>query len=508
MRADVLPDQTLPLVVRGVLCALALAAVAVLVNRLGVPLALAGITATVAIAALFMRPDLATLAVVFLVYINAPAVAILHGVPTPLAGAVFALLGIPVLHRLLVRRERVRRDRILALMVAFLCVLLLASLGAPDKDIALYRVFTYATEGVLLYWLIINVVTTRSALRSVTWSLLAAGTFLAALSIYQTVTRSYEQQFGGFAERKLQFEYKREIDLAAGASGDGLYRADRAEGPQVGNNRYAQIMLVLLPLAVLRLRRSRRLRSRYYAMAAGGMILVGGIALTYSRGGLLALMVVTCAAVLVNWIRLRHLLMAGVAAALLVPIASPNVFNRVSTLTEITNLSDPSTDGALRGRATEMLAGLHAFADHPILGVGPGQYEPYFSVIYQQLPDIKFRDIQKGRRAHSLYVEMAAETGILGLITFLLIPFVLLRQLWRAHRRLATRDPELSDTAAALWLGLVGFLFSAMFLSHAFERYYWLLVALAGAALYIIRTHEAAAASRPAARAESVYSTC
>src|SRR5690606_23556024 len=127
-----------------------------------------------------------------------------------------------------VRRERTRSDRTLALMVVFLCVLLLASLGAPDKDIALYRVFTYVTEGVLLYWLIINAVTTRAALRSVTWSLLAAGTFLASLSIYQTVTRSYEQQFGGFAERKLQFEYKRELDLASGSDGDGLYRADRA----------------------------------------------------------------------------------------------------------------------------------------------------------------------------------------------------------------------------------------------------------------------------------------
>jgi putative inorganic carbon (hco3(-)) transporter len=487
-----------PLLAAGLIGLLATVAIAVLVSGHDAPVVLAGIIAAAGLAALLVHPPLATVAVVFLIYINAPAVAVLHGIPKAVAGAVVVLLCVPLLDRLLIGRERARWDRTLWLMFAFLCVMLLASLGAPDKAIAADRLLTYATEGVLLYWLIINVVTTRQALRHATWALLAAGVFLASLSIYQAATRSYDQQFAGFAERKLQFEYKREADLAAGAD-DGLYRADRAEGPQIGNNRYAQIMLVLIPLAALHMRRSRQPRVRVYALVAGVIILVGGVALTYSRGGLLALAVLGPAALMVGWLRPRQLIVAGAAGLLLLPVLAPNLLDRVASLSQVTNLSDQTTDGALRGRATEMLAGLHAFADHPLLGVGPGQYEPYYSETYQQTPGIKFRDIQKGRRAHSLYIEMAAETGIIGLLVFLAIPFVVMRLLWRGHRRLRETDAELADTAAALWLGLIAFLLSALFLSHAFERYYWLIIALAGATLHLIAAHERAVL-RPAQR--------
>jgi hypothetical protein len=36
-------------------------------------------------------------------------------------------------------------------------------------------------------------------------------------------------------------------------------------------------------------------------------------------------------------------------------------------------------DGAIKGRATEMLAALAVYLDHPFIGVGPGQYVPFYS---------------------------------------------------------------------------------------------------------------------------------
>jgi putative inorganic carbon (hco3(-)) transporter len=266
---------------------------------------------------------------------------------------------------------------------------------------------------------------------------------------------------------------------------------------------------VLLPLAVLKLRRAQAPGLRIQAAAAGGVIFFGGVLLTYSRGGLLGAAVVLIGAAAIRWLPWRHLLVAFLICGLALPIVSPNVYSRISSLNQIASLSDPSTDGALRGRATEMLASLHAFADHPLLGVGPGQYAPIYSVEYQQLPGVKFRDIQKGRRAHSLYFEMAAETGLLGLVVFLMIPIVVLRRLWRAVR--ANPDAEVAETAAALCLSLIGFLFTALFLSHAFERYYWILIGLAGATLTIANGNvakpssigpEDGAAVRPATRTE------
>jgi putative inorganic carbon (hco3(-)) transporter len=464
------------------------AGLAMMVGTHEAPVVLAALLGTLLLLTLFALPHLATVGVIFILYSNAPAIAVLHGAPKLVAGAVILAFGIPLADRLINRGERARFDHVFVLLLAFLGVLLLASLSAPDKVLAVDRIVTFATEGLLLYWLVINTVTNRIMLRRVLWSLLAAGSLLGSMSIYQAATGSYEQQFAGFAERKLQLEFKRERDIAAGTLEDRMYRADRAEGPQIGANRYAQIMVVLVPLAILLARLAPTRRRRFAALVACAIILIT-IALTYSRGGLLALVVVACAGIYVAWLRPRHALIGAVTAALLLPALSPAIYKRIASLGEVTALTDPGTDGSLRGRATEMLAALHVFADYPALGVGPGQYAPFYSVEYQQIPGIKFRDIQNTRRAHSLYFEMAAETGLVGLTIFMAIPLLLLRALWFARRQWLARDRELAETAAALWLSLIAFLFTALFMSHAFERYYWLLVALAGATLHIMAGH-------------------
>jgi O-antigen ligase len=141
-----------------------------------------------------------------------------------------------------------------------------------------------------------------------------------------------------------------------------------------------------------------------------------------------------------------------------------------------------------------MLAALHAVMDRPLLGVGPGQYAPIYSVQYHQTLGIKFRDIQTARHAHNMYLEMAADTGLIGIAVFLAIPLVLSRALWAARRRWAGENQELADTATALLLGIIGFLLAAVFLTFAYQRYYWLLLGLAGAALQIMRAPRTAEA--------------
>ncbi len=134
------------------------------------------------------------------------------------------------------------------------------------------------------------------------------------------------------------------------------------------------------------------------------------------------------------------------------------------------------------------MAALSAFVDHPVLGVGPGQYEPFYSTEYQINSRFAFRYIPKPRRAHSLYFEIAAETGVIGLLSFASIFLVLLRRLWRASRSLLESDPELAAIATAFWFAIVAYLGMGVFLHLAYQRYFWLLLALGGAAVQVCRS--------------------
>ena len=60
-------------------------------------------------------------------------------------------------------------------------------------------VATFASEGLLLYVLMTNAVRDWRTLQAVFIALLAVGTLLGGLSVFQEVTGTYDNQYGGFA---------------------------------------------------------------------------------------------------------------------------------------------------------------------------------------------------------------------------------------------------------------------------------------------------------------------
>jgi O-antigen ligase len=104
-------------------------------------------------------------------------------------------------------------------------------------------------------------------------------------------------------------------------------------------------------------------------------------------------------------------------------------------------------------------------------------------VRYQGLPEISFREIPLPRRAHSLYLEIAAETGTVGLVIFMAIPLLLLMDLGRHRRALFAARPDLARLAAGFTLMLLAYLGTGVFLHLAYERYYWVMIAMAAAAV-------------------------
>jgi O-antigen ligase len=473
--------------------AVGLAVLAALAATLGPLPALALLLAGVGSLVLLIKPEVGTLLAAFLLYVNFPAILTKElGLHPLAAGAFILLLAFPLAHALVVRRERLRADAVFGLMVAFLAVLLLSSLSAVNLDLALDRVWQYVAEGLVLYWLVVNAVRDVGTLRKLFWVLLGAGALVASLSLYQEVTGSYGQEFGGLAHRRILLT--EEGELARGAEN----RQRRAQGPVDEPNRFAQILIVLVPLAGYLVRTSRTPGLRLLA-ALLGLLAVVGAAMTLSRGGLLALALLAAAMALVRWIRPLHLAAGALVLLASGPLVSPYFLQRLVSIVDARFLFDRdaarfATDGAIRGRTTEMLAALHVFRDHPVLGVGPGQFPGYYFVDYARQASVKFRDIAVPRRAHNLYLEMGAELGALGLGAFLAMVGLVMRRLWRARRSWLARSRDAADLSTALWLSLLAYLTTAIFLHLSYQRYYWFLLALASVAVRLLGARPTAAA--------------
>jgi hypothetical protein len=452
---------------------------------------------------MLVRPHLATVLVVLLLYLNVPVLLNRQvGVPKVLAAAVVLLLAFPLGREIIVRRAGFRVDATLRLMLLYLTFLLAGAAIARSTEIALEYVFTYVTEGILLYVLVVNVLRNLADVRRVVAAMLTAGALLGALTTYQEITGTFRQQFGGLAQRNAEFLELRELaekhpelrEQLRNYGNDG--RSRRAGGPVSEPNRFAQILVVLLPLVAWRLRHAGSVASRTM-MAAAGVLVLAGVVFTDSRGGFITVMLLAWGALRVGWLRLPHLAIGAIVVVIAVPIVAPRYVGRVASLWAAPALAGARTggaepDGAMRGRATEMLAAGQVFLDHPIVGVGPGQYMPMYSAEYHQRAGVKFRQLAGQRRAHSLYLELAAESGMVGLVLFGLIVGSLLRGLRHAGAAVSPADRERADLAHACRLSLLAYLFTAIFLHLSYVRYFWLLVALASASLHLAAARTAA----------------
>jgi O-antigen ligase len=135
-----------------------------------------------------------------------------------------------------------------------------------------------------------------------------------------------------------------------------------------------------------------------------------------------------------------------------------------------------NADKAVQGRLTEMAAALLIFRDSPVVGIGPGNFPLEF---VDRADSLGFQVHSSERYAHCMYLEIAAETGMLGLASFLALFGQTLWSLSRVRRHAV--DPALRNMATALFLALVVLATTGVFLSFAYARYYWLLLALSAA---------------------------
>jgi putative inorganic carbon (HCO3(-)) transporter len=436
---------------------------------------------------LFRWPESAVSAVAFILYTNASVVAVrFHGAPYFVAAVFPLLLCLPIARNLLLRSERLLIPRAFPYVFAFFVIQLLGALFAIRPEEAMQNLLMNASEGLVLYLLMANAIRSPRVLQQVISTLLLAGTLIGGLVLYQQLTHTYDNDYGGFAQVREDSEGfdTGQDDL------EGDVRQPRLSGPIGEKNRFAQVMALLVPIAMFQYLAARSLRGQLGAVAALVMILVG-CALGFSRGAAVGLAMMFAVMVWMGHVRLRHMGLA-LFGVLSVAILVPQYATRLATLGDVASLAAgdtmvANTDGATQGRITEMVTAGLVFADHPILGVGPGMFEHHY-VEYARIAGGRVRG--HTRQAHSLIPGIAAEDGILGLGAFLAVIYVSLRELDAARRRWQGLRPDLAHVATGLLLCIVVYLTTSVFLHAAYIRYFWFVLGLSAAASHLVAGEE------------------
>lgn len=425
---------------------------------------IAGIAGPVVLVLTLARPQWAVTLYLVLVYADLLSVLTHYeGLPSVARFAGAVVLTATLGYRLLIRRQRLASDEMTWWFLAYALLLALGLGYARDPDVVQTNLIEFI-RNFITYLAVINIITTRARLRAALWAILAMAVVLALLTIYQSTTGNFSNEFGGLAQARVS-----EIT--------GSTDAPRPSGTVGDANYYGQNLLFVVPWALYLVFEGKNLLVRLVGLAASGCLLIAVI-YTYSRGDALAVMAMIGVAAIYKRLHPGYLLGAVAALLVILPLLPPAYLDRLTTViaTAQGNQQTIYNEASIRGRAGASLAAISMFLDHPILGVGRENYTLY-QLEYLEGTSLAYQ--AKSIPPHDLYLEIAAEHGLVGI---LVVAGLLVTAGWaiiEARRRfLAAHDRAMAELAAWMGIGLFGYLVSSLFLHGAYLYMLWLQITL------------------------------
>ena len=213
--------------------------------------------------------------------------------------------------------------------------------------------------------------------------------------------------------------------------------------------------------------------------AVASVLCAGGIFLSLSRGGLVALAFSLVAAIFVAG-RWRY---QAIGLAVLMAVGAFTYFSFYAS----EDASDRVTRfGRGTGRADIWTVGWRMVEAHPVRGVGAGNFQTA-SIHFLLEPGSIKRDefiVDTPKVAHNTYLQVLSELGAVGLALFVSILAFSLLSILRAARifeKLGDQDMELM--ARALLVAICGTLAADFFISEEYSKQLWLLLGLGPAVL-------------------------
>ena len=307
--------------------------------------------------------------------------------------------------------------------------------GALDQTITL-------TKLVVFLFLIGTLVDTNERMRTVVWLLVGLLVWYAgsALSAYL----------------RGEFVFAQGIERAVG-------RTSEVGGP----NELAGLIVALLPFLVVAFRTSRKILVKALLLPVCPLALAA-VVVTGSRSGMLNGAAIAGFYVLMSKHKVVSFVMVAVMAVGLWLAMPPQYQQRYLTMRDYATGGQLDASNEFRLRVWK--AGWRMFLDHPILGVGAGQFPTAYGTVYSG------RAHGAWMNPHNLIIQVGCELGLIGLFVFGYFMSQIVKANYSQLRLKGQAGYELNyEVAVACGAFLLGLAVASTF-GHTLYRPYWYLL--------------------------------
>ncbi|MEW6407426.1 MAG: O-antigen ligase family protein [Patescibacteria group bacterium] len=243
---------------------------------------------------------------------------------------------------------------------------------------------------------------------------------------------------------------------------------------------------LLIPIASCLSFLLSQLKQRYSALKTLGLISILALAsinliLTLSRGGYIAFAFLLCLTFLIyfkSFLSLKRILILAIIG--LFAFLSVWQFlkftgqeKNIQVFLEHATAISKTEDVATKERYTTFSSAWEMIKEHPILGSGPGSFGPYVAASPYVMPQDGWAIV------NNLFLEIWAEEGIFGLITFLaMLLIIILRTLkaWQIANQ--TRQIFLKTILLGLFIAFLAILVQYQTFSILYILHFWFLIGI------------------------------
>ncbi len=207
---------------------------------------------------------------------------------------------------------------------------------------------------------------------------------------------------------------------------------------------------------------------------------------SFSRGGFVGLAGTTFYIWIRNPHKVKTILVFAIFAILFYIFAPSSYWKEIETLKQ-----EGLHKGTAGARWYSWKCGMKMFLDHPIFGVGQNNFNWNFPKYEPKEEWERYRGrLHGGRSAHSLYVTVLTELGIVGTYLYFLIFFKSRKELFLALKKIKDIEDlsRFKYLAYGLESSLIGYFFSGAFLTVCYYPHYWVFNSLMIATAHILNS--------------------
>ena len=429
------------------------------------PIAAIGVTVFVLLFILAMeQPRMAFYAVIAIqmvmpVYMVIPSVGFLPNLPISMLPLGVVLTLCLLANMLNPQRANIGNDgRVLMLVLYLFAIISLASLADEMSSRESFLLWIRA-EAIPLsfFWISIRLLHTADDVQKLFYVLMFAGVCISGFAMFEflmgrniLIEKLIMSTDSSMQETMSSFYHTAE---AISQMGSSIYRCFSVF---INPIEFGSFMTMVFPFPLVAVKLVSGKRRWLYGFIASVCFL--GVLLSFSRGPILTSVLQIMGLALLLRPPRRLVVGSVLAMVLAISLAWPLIGD------SITSRFKEKDNVTLRFILWEI--GLHLVADNPVLGVGLGNFSSYQKKAerdYRVGPIVEEGNIDNIATVDNTYIQLAAETGLLGFGSFLSVMLVFFALTIKLYRRsLQNSDSQLQALVLGSGFGVFGYYFNAL----------------------------------------------